>query len=514
MRFINVCVAAVLLATPLSAQLIKYAEWADGPERHLMTKEEMAEWKTLKSDDRAQAFIDLFWARRDPTPDTPRNEFREQFNALVALANKQFTSARTRGSMSDPGKVLLLLGPPYQISSRGGSASRASAAVAGGSAPTDVDGGLSLPHPVAEAPRQIWSYAHDKKPKFVPYPDFVLVFTDEGQNEWQLAHTERVNPDALLTMAVKAYIVSPNLTQPRFGSASASTPAAAAPAASFQSAELATAYKEFRASQKPVIGPASLTYGEFVTPEGDSFVASQLYVPAGSGISSGQDVTFFSVVENEGGDPVLIHEEPAKVMATGNDSYVDGSVHLPSGHYRATFGIASGKTILSATRTELEVEPLDPAKSAVSPLLLSSSITPLNNSWHADDPFTFGGLKVVPKGNGVFTTQDNLWYFVELRNPGLNEQKTPAVDVQVEISGTTAKGPMHVKLPKASSAEIAPLKGTKDRYALGVAIPLDTFRPGQYTIRVHVVDMVLAKAYDLEKPFKIAASVAPAPARP
>lgn len=518
MRFLNVCVAAtLLLAAPLSAQLIKYAEWADGPVRHLMTREEMAEWKTIKNDERAQAFIDLFWARRDPTPDTPRNEFHEQFNVLVAAADKQFSSAHMQGSMSDSGKVLILLGPPYQISTRGGSASRSSFGVKPGTVPTGADGGLLLPHPAADPPRQVWTYAHDKKPKFVPQADFVLVFTDEGQNEWQLAHTERINPDALLATAAKALIISPNLTQPRFASTAPATMTAPAmvalPAAAFQSAELETAYKEFRSSQKATIGPASLTYGEFVTPEGEAFVASQLYIPAGSGVSSGQDVTYFSVLENEAGDPIVIHEEPARVTAVGNDAYVDGSVHVPPGHYRATFGLASGKTILSATRTEVEIDPLDPAKSAVSPLLLSSTITPLSTAWHTDDPFTFGGLKVVPKGNGVFSQQENLWYFVELRNPGLNEQKTPSVDVQVEISGTTAKGPMRVKLPPASSADIAPLKGTRDRYALGLALPLDTFKPGQYTMKVHIVDKVLAKTYDLEKAFTIAAA-ASSPGRP
>ena len=76
--------AAVLISASASAQVsYRYADWADGPVKFLMTKVEMKQWKTIHSDADAQAFIDLFWARRDPTPDTPRNEFRDEFDARV-----------------------------------------------------------------------------------------------------------------------------------------------------------------------------------------------------------------------------------------------------------------------------------------------------------------------------------------------------------------------------------------------------------------------------------------------
>jgi GWxTD domain-containing protein len=494
MRSIAVLFATLtMFATQLSAQLITYADWADGPVRHLMTKEELAKWKTIHTDAQAKEFVDLFWARRDPTPDTPRNEFREEFDRRVAVADREFSSANLRGSLSDPGKVLILLGPPYQIGGRGGAAALNNPSPVPGVVPTDTNGNISLPRPVGDAPQRVWTYAHERKPKFIAYPDFVLVFTDEGQNEWQLAHTERVNPDFILAEAVKALIISPDLKKPRFASETAST---------FNNADLKAAYEAFRASDNQSIGSATLTWGEFVSGEGDPFVASQLYAPAGSGVVAGQDVTLFSVVENDSGAIVDVHEEALKMIGSGNDAYVDESLHLAPGHYKATFGIASGKTILAAKRTELQVDPVDPAASSVSPLILSSSITPLQKTWHADDPFTFGGLKVVPKGDGTFAPVGDLWYFVEMRNPGVNDQKNPAVQVQVEISGTTANGPAHMKLPM-TDAEVAPLKGVKNRYAVGLAIPLETFKPGDYTIKVRLTDTVLSKTYELEKPFKI-----------
>ena len=90
--------AAVLISASASAQVsYRYADWADGPVKFLMTKVEMKQWKTIHSDADAQAFIDLFWARRDPTPDTPRNEFRDEFDARVKIADDQFSNGRDRG---------------------------------------------------------------------------------------------------------------------------------------------------------------------------------------------------------------------------------------------------------------------------------------------------------------------------------------------------------------------------------------------------------------------------------
>ena len=118
------------------------------------------------------------------------------------------------------------------------------------------------------------------------------------------------------------------------------------------------------------------------------------------------------------------------------------------------------------------------------------------------DPFIFGGLKVIPKGDSQFTTKGDLWYFLEMRNPGTSPDGAPKVRVQVDIAGKTAKGPVQMNLPLAD-AEAAKLKGTKDRYAVGTAIPLESFVPGEYTMKVKVVDTVLNKTYNVEKTFRV-----------
>src|SRR5687767_5170550 len=104
-----------LLALPVLAQLSKeHKEWGEGPVRWIMTKEEERDWKNVESDQSATDFIDLFWARRDPTAGTAVNEFRQEFDNRVAYADNLFTDDRLRGSMSERGRVAVALGYPTQ----------------------------------------------------------------------------------------------------------------------------------------------------------------------------------------------------------------------------------------------------------------------------------------------------------------------------------------------------------------------------------------------------------------
>lgn len=108
-----VVTAVLMIAGIAEAGLSKTArEWRRGPEKFIMSDEEERAWKALPSDADAAAFIDLFWARRDPTPGTPRNEFREEFLARVRYAEEAFKEKRARGSLTDRGQVYILLGPP------------------------------------------------------------------------------------------------------------------------------------------------------------------------------------------------------------------------------------------------------------------------------------------------------------------------------------------------------------------------------------------------------------------
>lgn len=78
----------------------------------LASKAEAAEWREILEPAARSRFIAEFWKRRDATPETPQNEFREQFERRVAFADSIFGAAKERGSLTDRGRVFVLLGEP------------------------------------------------------------------------------------------------------------------------------------------------------------------------------------------------------------------------------------------------------------------------------------------------------------------------------------------------------------------------------------------------------------------
>lgn len=493
----NLIVVAVLLTLAGAAAAeppASYVEWAEGPAKHLMTTEDVAAWTNVQTEDEAKAFIDLFWARRDPTPTTIPNEFRDEFDRRVALADQHFTTKRTRGAMTDRGRTMILLGSPFRIGGKGPQ-NRAVGMVAG---QTEVAS------PRGQSAMLTWTYASDKKPKFIKTKDLEIMFVDDaGDGQWQFAATARANPEAILYEAAQALIVSPNLTKaPSFETA------VAAPVApgSLKSAALKAAYDRFKSEQKSSVGDAHLTWGEFVTPDGEGFVPVSLYVPASAGIEAGRKLTFFGVVENEAGQVVEIHEEEAVLAASGKDAFVDKSLRLAPGKYTATFGLAADGSPLAINKAEMTVTGLDAKEPAVSDLILSNNAYPLPQAQKMTDPFAFGGLKVVPKGDGQFSTADELWYFVEMRNPGIAETGAPKVMVKMDITGKTddAKA-VNFNFP-IQEVEIIPLKGVDNHFGLVQAVPLGDFKPGQYKFKVKVIDSVLKKNYEVEKQFQVGKS--------
>lgn len=487
---IVVAVLLILAGAAAAEPPARYVEWAEGPAKHLMTKEDVVAWKNIQTEDEAKAFVDLFWARRDPTPNTIPNEFRDEFDKRVALADQHFTTKRTRGAMTDRGRTMILLGSPYHIGSKGPQ-SRAVGMVAGQTDAASTRGQSAM---------LTWTYAHDKKPKVIKTKDLAILFVDDsGDGQWQFAATARTNPEALLYEAAQALITSPNLTKaPVF-----ETAAAPVRPTSLRSAALKAAYDQFKSEQKSSVGDAHLTWGEFVTPDGEGFVPVSLYVPASAGMEAGRKLTFFGVVENEAGEVVEIHEEEATLAASGKDAFVDKSLRLAPGKYTATFGLAADGTAVAMNKTEMTITGLDAKAPTVSDLILSNNAFPLPKAQEITDPFAFGGFKVVPKGDGRFSTSDDIWYFVEMRNPGTADAGAPKVQVKIDINGKTDKDrPVKLNFPIQEIATI-PMKGVKDHYGLAMSIPLKDFAPGNYTVKIKVIDTVLQKSYTFEKPFSI-----------
>lgn len=78
---------------------------------YIASEAEMDSLRNAQGEER-QRLWDQFWARRDPLPATPVNEFRETFFERVRLAAQQFREPGTQGWQTDRGEVFIVLGPP------------------------------------------------------------------------------------------------------------------------------------------------------------------------------------------------------------------------------------------------------------------------------------------------------------------------------------------------------------------------------------------------------------------
>jgi GWxTD domain-containing protein len=97
--------------TPAAAVESPYKRWLNEDVAYIVTDAERAAFKRLPTDAEREHFIEQFWQRRDPTPGTPVNEFKEEHYRRIAYANKNFSSA-IAGWKTDRGRIYITYGPP------------------------------------------------------------------------------------------------------------------------------------------------------------------------------------------------------------------------------------------------------------------------------------------------------------------------------------------------------------------------------------------------------------------
>src|SRR5215471_7340926 len=91
-----------------------YKKWLTEDVVYIITDEERQAWKRLATDEEREQFIEQFWLRRDPTPDTEENEFKEEHYRRIAYANQHYASG-IPGWKTDRGRIYIVYGPPDEI---------------------------------------------------------------------------------------------------------------------------------------------------------------------------------------------------------------------------------------------------------------------------------------------------------------------------------------------------------------------------------------------------------------
>lgn len=123
-----------------------YKDWVNKDVAYIITKDERKAFDKLTTDEERENFIENFWRRRDPNPDTEENEYREEFYERIAYANEHFASG-IPGWKTDRGRIYITFGKPDEIESHpsGGTYDR----------PTYEGGGSTTTYPF-----ELWFYRH------------------------------------------------------------------------------------------------------------------------------------------------------------------------------------------------------------------------------------------------------------------------------------------------------------------------------------------------------------------
>jgi len=93
-----------------------YKKWLEEDVVWIITDEERAAFKQLSNDEERDNFIEAFWQRRDPTPDTEENEYKEEHYQRIAYANEHF-AAGVPGWKTDRGRIYIVYGKADEVDS-------------------------------------------------------------------------------------------------------------------------------------------------------------------------------------------------------------------------------------------------------------------------------------------------------------------------------------------------------------------------------------------------------------
>ncbi len=555
MKRVFIALAGLAVAVAALADLSKYKDWDRSPEAYFLTPAERAEWKKVSTDEEADKFIALYYAKRGG------EAFKTEISRRIAAADQQFKLARyKRGADSVRGHLFVVLGPPSRVgqtrAQQAGTGLPDGATIPG----IDVQSGAD----VNAAITYTWTWDKDRLPPVLEVSELratIEVDPRVGSDELRsgaavekamaaLAEKSIVNPDATLTASGAAAAPSAPAARAPATGAPAPAPAGSAPAAAPAPAAGATAAivplpaavkSALEAAGSAGVGEAGFWSGTFRSPTGDDFLAFQFYLPANkAAFASGTPLKLGGFVTDASGSEVNSFWEDAVFSevaeGTRKDRAVDKSVALPPGSYKGTFGLfaAEGQPPVASTNVPFTLNPKT-TEFEVSPLILSSGLVPLTRRPGPNDPFVFGTdkpIKVEPKGDHSFMKQDSLWYFYVVMNPSVPASAAAPAEGAAPAPGTTPDGAAAASAPAAEAprpvvlTKINVQRDGKDafqaatipadlmqisggRYGAGSEIPLASFEPGYYTFAVRVWDRnapagsAAKKGYDRKEDFVV-----------
>jgi GWxTD domain-containing protein len=471
---------------------VELETWIDSPEASFLTGDERREWATLQDDAAREQFKARYWIRRDPTPGTAVNEFRDLVQKRIQIADATFGFEGTPGSKTARGGVFIVFGAPAHTKDERASASQ----LQSGRATLELQG---------QEVGTTWMYDRERTPKLLDMinrPNLSIEFiVDPARRRDRLQSPGIVN--RYRDLIAEKSIVNPTLVgyvpgavaAPSDDAARADSQAAAKPTMSMTPQQIADAapatlpgYEALPGAPLSQGAAAALAtspsarvsggFGKVVLGAGDDATAVTWFFLPGID-ESRTDLQFYGVITGDGGAEVARIAHPVRIgsgfSTAGRGAVAISKVKLPAGTYLGKFAIADGKgTVIARSDTSLRVPKAD--EPAVSPLIIASGFPTAGPGVTAD--VMLGRTVIEARADASFRRAESLWYMLEITNP--TDPAAVSIEHRLRTKGSDVGAALRYK---AALTEVKP-----GRYVTGFEVPLSNLSPGDYTLYVTVND--------------------------
>jgi GWxTD domain-containing protein len=424
-----------------------YKKWLNEDVVYIITDEERNAFRQLQTDDEREQFIEQFWLRRDPTPDTVENEFKQEQYRRIAYANQHFPGAGP-GWKSDRGRIYIMFGPPDEIDAH-------------------PSGGV----PAKAFPFEDWRYRYiqgignDVMIEFVDTAgsgEYHMTMDPSEKNSIQPGIPPAANNQFERLQQFIALQASP---QVNLDDAIGKLP-------TYEMLPMQVRVDYLRVTGSSVL--ANITV---------RFEARDLKIDRNSGKSN---VTVMGEVRTMTRRPVATFKKSFETDAKAA-AYQD-SIPLAPGPYRLKILARDAISArLGTYEVALDVPHFEEGKLASSSLILADTVARVPVSSLPGAMFTIGGTTVRPRPGNRFTGDEKLGIYLQLYNFRPDEtagKLSGSIEYENDNAGTSEKV-MDFSEEARGIADASASQVTVEKL-----VSLKTFQPGAYTLKVTATDRI------------------------
>jgi GWxTD domain-containing protein len=449
------------LATP-------WKKWLNEDVAYIITDEERKAFRQLNTDAEREQFIEQFWLRRDPTPGTVENEFKEEHYRRITYTNERF-AASVPGWKTDRGRIYITFGPPDEIDSHpaGGTYQR----------PAAEGGGQTTTFPFED-----WRYRYIEGIG----NNIMIEFVDTRMNGEYHMTMDPLEKDSLKAGPA-------NLNQ--FERLNQFVQLQQPPAVKFKELDdaIGTRITYNVLPMQVRIDYMRVTESSIMTNISVQFENRDLQFQATGGVQKSV-VHLLGRVSTKSRQPVTTFEKPIEIdvplgqpqLYSQQHSLYQESVPLAPGRYR--LNIVAQDTVsgnMNNYEVALDVPSFDESKLASSSLILADMIVKLPARSFGGAMFAIGDAKVRPRLGNKFTGSEKIGIYLQLYNfaPDQTTQKpSGSIEYEIDRAGSNEK-------VMDFSEEIGSIaNASASQVTIEKQLPLNTFGFGTYTLKVKATD--------------------------